>query len=662
MFDSVQPFKKGTYSSTLLSVRYLDVDPRNRGKAWNTAVVAIIPGPSVPKAMRAYMIRTVQALQRLAEEGMEVTQPRMVGTTHDPAYQYRHHVYLWGILADTPARIGDVLVGDNRLQLNHEDQLRRGLVADGLVAVANGRDPGRNSSRQKKMAAQQLKKWPVRASSPFSVLDYVNQQDLFRVPVAHALLYGVVQQFVVSLLEGTAPADLCFTRDDKRLMRSRAARVVVPFDFGRPYTDVVEYKLYRQEERVGAVVGDLEFVVERSMQFYKRLASVVAYKPEQHFANEVLLTAAMVEIRSRYDLLALADIVARGHCEYTDDTRFDQPADGAVLKGVRARVRGDMAEDVLAAISTTLREEGSTEAMRSWLDGDGALDTAALATALASPGGDLTQQLLQFLQRVAAPQSPAVAHTWTSQLGAQLNQPPQGLHRRPPDLGLADAHVLGVAKLPELPEGSNTLPESEELDVAVVRHADTNLGAPDGLHFRNTVFLVSREPEMKDLDALLPSQWRVWLADEEDEEHHIQYCWAPGTNQIGAMLSTPNPAKEPKTRSRLLASAWQRYLPKKVVFMGSHHTWGPDAALGNVVTVNRESLMYNRIFMRDLVGSDGGMKTGATLWLCQSLGWMQTVSPQEIVEATPMISPWVPKEMGWAEFVEEYVASYEQEE
>ncbi|PNW79981.1 hypothetical protein CHLRE_08g373374v5 [Chlamydomonas reinhardtii] len=145
------------------------------------------------------------------------------------------------LFRDERANNAEVNVGDNRLQLTHEDQVLRGRLADRLQAVAAGRVSGKTAT-ERQDAAKTLEANPVKASSPFSLLRYANQQDLFRVPVAHALLYGVVRNFVLSLLDGSGPQALCFTQDDKRLMRSRAARVVVPSDFGRPYTDVVEYK------------------------------------------------------------------------------------------------------------------------------------------------------------------------------------------------------------------------------------------------------------------------------------------------------------------------------------------------------------------------------------------------------------------------------------
>ncbi|KAG2423869.1 hypothetical protein HYH02_015272 [Chlamydomonas schloesseri] len=353
MFDSVQPFRKASHSSTILSVRYMDVDPRNRGKAWASAVVAVIPGPSIPKAMRAYLLRTVAALQRLAEDGMEVTQPRTIGTQHDPAFKYKHHVYLIGRA---------VRVGDARLHLTHADQVERGQVADALVLRAHGLEPGRGAADRRDAAAA-LSAYPVKASNPFTALSYVDLQDMFRVPVVHALLYGVVRAFVLCMLDGTAPEALAFTRDDKRLIQSRASRVVVPSDFGRPYLDLVDYqatflasasaahrrlcefaklaeentfpdktfsvnlhicccRLLRQEQRVGAAAGDLEFAVERVMQYYKRVASGVAYKPEQHFANEVLLTGAMAEVRAQHSLLSLEDVAGRRQADFSDVQRL----------------------------------------------------------------------------------------------------------------------------------------------------------------------------------------------------------------------------------------------------------------------------------------------------------------------------------------------------
>ncbi len=83
----------------------MDVNPRNRGKAWASAVVAVIPGPSAPSTIRPYLQRTIEGLQRLATSGIRVTQTFTDGAGVLRKLDFDHHAFLWGVLADTPARI-----------------------------------------------------------------------------------------------------------------------------------------------------------------------------------------------------------------------------------------------------------------------------------------------------------------------------------------------------------------------------------------------------------------------------------------------------------------------------------------------------------------------------------------------------------------------------
>ncbi|KAG2422541.1 hypothetical protein HYH02_015419 [Chlamydomonas schloesseri] len=254
MFDSVQPFRKASHSSTILSVRYMDVDPRNRGKAWASAVVAVIPGPSIPKAMRAYLLRTVAALQRLAEDGMEVTQPRTIGPQHDPAFKYKHHVYFksW--------RMEDWL---------HFVRTFAPFIFRGVL---------RGTAQ---VMWQKLTDAVCHYFTPLLAADRVT--FLASASAAHRRLC----EFAQLAEENTFP-DKTFSVN----------------------LHICCCRLLRQEQRVGAAAGDLEFAVERVMQYYKRVASGVAYKPEQHFANEVLLTGAMAEKLANQDVAQQAAAVA----------------------------------------------------------------------------------------------------------------------------------------------------------------------------------------------------------------------------------------------------------------------------------------------------------------------------------------------------------------
>ena len=70
-------------------------------------------------------------------------------------------------------------------------------------------------------------------------------QHAFLVPVAHALLYGVVKAFVALLLraiKGAVGRPVVLDSKTRQLLSARAKDVVVSADFGRKYTDVVVYR------------------------------------------------------------------------------------------------------------------------------------------------------------------------------------------------------------------------------------------------------------------------------------------------------------------------------------------------------------------------------------------------------------------------------------
>jgi hypothetical protein len=98
MLDWLEPFNSIAYSVGIIGIRCADIEPRNKGKAYNVMAVVIIPGPKQPKNLRPYVEKLLTELQELSFAGMTVTQ------AHDQK-EVHHHAFLSGVLADTPARI-----------------------------------------------------------------------------------------------------------------------------------------------------------------------------------------------------------------------------------------------------------------------------------------------------------------------------------------------------------------------------------------------------------------------------------------------------------------------------------------------------------------------------------------------------------------------------
>jgi hypothetical protein len=81
-------------------------------------------------------------------------------------------------------------------------------------------------------------------SSPFvQQLDYVDYNNLFVVPVAHAGLLGVVKDFWYHLLQtGRGVPAYVISGEARRVLQERASCMVPTCDFGRQYTDIVSKK------------------------------------------------------------------------------------------------------------------------------------------------------------------------------------------------------------------------------------------------------------------------------------------------------------------------------------------------------------------------------------------------------------------------------------
>jgi len=101
-----------------------------------------------------------------------------------------------------------------------------------------------NERRRRLQAAEKLgAELGCKGANVFASLPHVDLQNFFLVPAAHALLYGVVKQFVQTILgkfKGTSAAHVLSSRD-KALLRARASHISVTADFGRRYRCIVMF-------------------------------------------------------------------------------------------------------------------------------------------------------------------------------------------------------------------------------------------------------------------------------------------------------------------------------------------------------------------------------------------------------------------------------------
>lgn len=128
-------------------------------------------------------------------------------------------------------------MNDRRLQLTHADHEARALQAEAKEVKDNI------------LGCHGVSLIP-------HVLKYVDYNNLWNVPIAHALLYGVVKGFVVWALRPLKkpkkgdpyPPDI-ITHANRALIRQRASDVRVTSEFGRKYKCVDQYHgSYRMED------------------------------------------------------------------------------------------------------------------------------------------------------------------------------------------------------------------------------------------------------------------------------------------------------------------------------------------------------------------------------------------------------------------------------
>ena len=135
---------------------------------------------------------------------------------------------------------------EDKLRYTHEEHVTKGreLERCGSVTVELARNMGRHGL------------------CAFSRLHYVDLNNMFIVPVCHALLYGVTKDFLKSFLANGFPGNgwKC-TRYAKKTMSSRSTSITLTSEFSRPYRDVVHHLgSYTMEEMMAFLLTYWEFV------------------------------------------------------------------------------------------------------------------------------------------------------------------------------------------------------------------------------------------------------------------------------------------------------------------------------------------------------------------------------------------------------------------
>ena len=132
--------------------------------------------------------------------------------------------------------------------------------------------------------------------------------------------------------------------------------ILAPMAFDTDRDACLHCRLHRQEKARGAVANDLEFVTERLMQTFKRIAGKhVSSRVEVHFAQQFLLGQSLERIaREHPECRGLEAVLGRGERDYSQEP-YDQGADGVMLLGAGTPVTS-LSSAVVSEIESALAE------------------------------------------------------------------------------------------------------------------------------------------------------------------------------------------------------------------------------------------------------------------------------------------------------------------
>ncbi|EFJ47355.1 hypothetical protein VOLCADRAFT_92145 [Volvox carteri f. nagariensis] len=144
-------------------------------------------------------------------------------------------------------------VGARALKRTHRHFVSAGSVMQAMYRMLHLGTPHKITQKQFDEAALQT---GCKGLTAFAALPYVDLSCLFTVSTGHALLFGVVSDFVdytLRSLKDIKPADpdakLVMSREARQRVAARSQFLVVTSDFGRRYKCIMQYrKSYRMED------------------------------------------------------------------------------------------------------------------------------------------------------------------------------------------------------------------------------------------------------------------------------------------------------------------------------------------------------------------------------------------------------------------------------
>jgi hypothetical protein len=286
--DWIKPFNSLQYSTGVIGIRCKDQPDGLVSRAFNCEVLAVTPGPREPLNINSVMFRIVQDFKKfgVSTNGMNVVKHTQAADGSITTTQLCHKPFLGAFHADSPGRAkfaywlgmtaylmcGWCIYQGTRAAAGFTGKGGKCQYMKGYASPTLQTKPGKFTGKTIKMnraglkltEEEQVERCKAARTTPTSehselgargysiirqVLKYVSYNNLWLVPVAHTLLYGLVKSFIGFLLRPIDSNVNIISPENRKLMQKRGHHIFVNTDFGRKYKCVVKYSgSFRMED------------------------------------------------------------------------------------------------------------------------------------------------------------------------------------------------------------------------------------------------------------------------------------------------------------------------------------------------------------------------------------------------------------------------------
>jgi hypothetical protein len=129
---------------------------------------------------------------------------------------------------------GVCFAGDAVCKLDHNDHMARGELIEDVIAGVNTACIVYDGNKERQIVPTDIGCHGV--SPLISALGYLDYNNAFPVPIAHAGPYGVVKRFWNLIFSRDCPVQLKLSKQARETIEKRAADIINTLNFGRQYT------------------------------------------------------------------------------------------------------------------------------------------------------------------------------------------------------------------------------------------------------------------------------------------------------------------------------------------------------------------------------------------------------------------------------------------